>query len=51
MMFDGCAIHGYIWNGYGWVLEAKRPQDKERVNMKREGSSNFKKVRRKKEPR
>ena len=46
------AVHGYIWNGYGWVLEAKRPQDNERVSVKREGSSNFKKkVRRKKEPR
>ena len=46
------AVHGYIWSGNKWVLEAKRPQDKEKVNIKREGSSNFKKkIKRKKESR
>ena len=45
-------VHGYIWSGNKWVLEAKRPQDKEKVNIKREGSSNFKKkIKRKKESR
>ena len=45
-------VHGYIWSYNKWVLEAKRPQDKEKVNIKREGSSNFKKkIKRKKESR
>ena len=46
------ALHGYIWNGYRWILEAKRPQDKRKVIKKIEGDSNFKKkLRRKKESR
>jgi len=46
------AIHGYIWTGYRWILEAKRPQDKRKVNKKIEGDSNFKKkLKRKKESR
>ena len=46
------AIHGYIWSGYRWILEAKRPQDKKKVDKKTEGDSNFKKKqKRKKESR
>ena len=46
------AIHGYIWNGYRWILEAKRPQDRKKVDNKGEGDSNFKKKpKRKKESR
>ena len=46
------AIHGYIWSGYKWILEAKRPQDKKKVDKKTEGDSNFKKKqKRKKESR
>ena len=46
------AVHGYIWTGYSWVLHAQRPQDKEKVNKKCEGDSNFKKkLKRKKESR
>jgi len=46
------AIHGYIWNGYRWILEAKRPQDRRKVDKKVEGDSNFKKKpKRKKESR
>lgn len=37
------AVHGYIWNGYQWVLKAKRPQDREKFNKKSESDSNFKK--------
>ena len=41
-----------IWTGYSWVLHAQRPQDKEKVNKKCEGDSNFKKkLKRKKESR
>ena len=48
------AVHGYIWDHvrYRWILEAKRPQDKEKGNKRSEGDSNFKKkVKRKKESR
>ena len=37
------AVHGYIWNGDQWVPEAKRPQDREKVNKKSESNSNFEK--------
>ena len=36
-------MHGYIWNGNQWVPEAKRPQDREKVNKKSESNSNFEK--------
>ena len=36
-------MHGYIWNGDQWVPEAKRPQDREKVNKKSESNSNFEK--------
>ena len=42
----------YIWTGYRSVLHAQRPQDREKVNKKYEGDSNFrKKFKRKKESR